>query len=31
MLILRMLVKVTERVFEGKMRENLEKSGLILF
>jgi len=28
MLILRMLVKVTERVFEGKMRGNQEKSGL---
>jgi len=27
MLILRRLVKVTERVFEEKMRENREKSG----
>jgi hypothetical protein len=31
MLILRRLVEVTERVFERKMRENREKSGLGLF
>lgn len=28
MLILKRLVEVTERAFEGKMRDNLEKSGL---
>lgn len=31
MLILRRLVEVTERAFEGKKRENREKSGLGLF
>jgi len=31
MLILRKLVEVTKGVFERKMRENLEKSGLGLF
>jgi hypothetical protein len=31
MLILRRLVEVTKEVFEGKMRENREKSGLGLF
>jgi len=31
MLILRWLVEVTKRAFEGKMRENREKSELGLF
>jgi hypothetical protein len=31
MLIPRELVEVIEKVFEGKMRENREKSGLGLF
>jgi hypothetical protein len=31
MLILRRLDKVTEKAFEGKMRENRENSGLGLF
>jgi hypothetical protein len=31
MLISRRLVEVIEKVFEGKMRENREKSGLGLF